>query len=522
MEQEIKSLNDVLDIAKRRKWTLVVPTVSIFLVAAVIAMLLPAIYSSTSTILIEEQEVPREYVNTTVTSFADQRLHSINQRIMGTNKLLEIIGKFNLYTDLKNKWTTEEIVAKMRKDIKFNTISADVIDPRSGQPRPATIAFSLSYQGKNPSVVQQVANELTTLYLNENLKVREKQSLGTTTFIEEEMKGVQKQLEDIEGKIAAYKQRNINALPELAQVNMQAVETTDREIMSLNSQLGNLRERESYLQSQLASMPTDSASQDKTRLNELRVRLVDLKTRFTEEHPDVVKVRGEIAELVKQLRSSGRDTADSKPDNPAYVTLSSQLASTQSEIASTKRQIESFIKKRDSYRQRVAATPGVEEGYKNLVVERNNLQSKYDDLSKKYMEAKVAHGLEQEQKGERFTLIDSARLPEKPISPNIPAILLIGLVLGIGAGVGLTALREQGDQTFRTAEALTKATSFPVLATIPEIGNGAEAPRGFGRRGMLASGLVGAVVLTTLVVHFFIMDLDIVWAKMLRTVARLG
>ncbi|AJE03260.1 GumC family protein [Geobacter pickeringii] len=522
MEHEIKSLNDVLAIAKRRKWTLVVPTVSIFLVAAVIAFLLPSIYSSTSTILIEEQEVPREYVNTTVTSFADQRLQSINQRIMGTSKLLDIIGKFNLYADLKNKWTTEEIVAKMRKDIKFNTISADVIDPRSGQPRPATIAFSLSYQGKNPSVVQQVANELTTLYLNENLKVREKQSLGTTTFIEEEMKGVQKQLEDIEGKIAAYKQRNINALPELAQVNMQAVETTDREIMSLNSQLGNLRERESYLQAQLASMPTDSASQDKTRLNELRVRMVDLKTRFTDEHPDVIKVKGEIAELVKQLRSSGRDTADSKPDNPAYVTLSSQLASIKSEIASTKRQIDSFIRKRDSYRQRVAATPGVEEGYKNLVVERNNLQSKYDDLSKKYMEAKVAHGLEQEQKGERFTLIDSARLPEKPISPNIPAILLIGLVLGIGSGVGLTALREQSDQTFRTAEALSRVTSFPVLATIPEIGNGAEAPRGFGRRGMFAVGLVGVLVATTLVVHFFIMDLDIVWAKMLRNVARMG
>lgn len=526
MEQEITSLNDLIDIVKRRWLSLVVPATAIFVLAVIVAFSLPRIYRSTSTILIEEQEVPREFVNTTVTTFAEQRLQSINQRIMGTNQLLEIITKFNLYADLKNKWTTEEIIAKMRKDIKFNTISADVIDPRSGQARPATIAFSLSFQGKNPTVVQQVTNELTSLYLDENLKVREKQSLGTTTFIEEEMKGIQMQLADVESKISAYKQRNINSLPELAQINMQAVESADREIMMLNGQLRSLKERESYLETQLASIPTDSAAQDKTRLNELRVRLVDLKTRYTDEHPDVIKTKGEIAELSKQLRSTGRDTPDNKPDNPAYVTLSSQLASTRSEIASAKRQIDNFTTKRDGYRQRVASTPSVEEGYRNLMVERNNLQLKYDDLSKKFMEAKVSHGLEKEQKGERFTLIDAARLPEKPISPNIPAIILIGLVLGIGSGVGLVAVREYGDHTVRTPEALARATSFPVLAAIPEImaaAAGEVRPR-FDRKklAVTAAAAIGILVVAPLLVHFFIMDLDIVWAKVMRRLARLS
>ena len=526
MQQEITSLNDLVDIIKRRWLSLVLPAASIFLVAVLIAFMLPRVYRSTSTILIEEQEVPREFVNTTVTTFAEQRLQSINQRLMGTDRLMEIIRKFKLYEDLKDRWTTEEIIAKLRKDIKFATISADVIDPRSGQARPATIAFSLSFQGENPAVVQQVTNELTSLYLGENLKVREKQSLGTTAFIEDEMQVIQTQLTEIDAKISAYKQRNINSLPELTQVNIQAVDSADREIMMLNAQLRTLKERESYLETQLASMSTDSAAQDKTRLNELRVKLIDLKTRYTDVHPDVIKARGEIAELTKQLRSSGRDTVDNKPDNQAYVTLSSQLASSRSEIDSAKRQIESFRTKLEGYRRRVASTPAVEEGYRQLMMERNNLQIKYDDLSKKFMEAKVSHGLEKEQKGERFTLIDAPRLPEMPISPNIPAIILIGLVLGAGAGVGLVALREFGDHTIRTPESLVRATSIPVLATIPVIMSSREqeARPSFDRKklALFTALIAGAMVVVPIVIHFFIMDLDIVMAKVMRRLGRLG
>jgi succinoglycan biosynthesis transport protein ExoP len=447
MEQGVTSIKDLVVILKRRKWSIALPTVMIFVAAVVLAFTLPPAYRSESTILIEDQEVPRDFVSTTVTSFADQRLQTINQRIMGTTKLLEIINRFGLYPELKNKWTTEEIIAKLRKDIKFKTISADVIDPRSGQPRQATIAFSLSYEGKSPQAVQRVANDLASLYLEENLSVRTRQSQGTTNFLEDEMKSVQVQMAAADSKIAVYKQKNINTLPELAQVNLSSFDSTEREIVGLNYQLRTLQERESAIDSQLATIPTDAASQDKVHLSELRVRLGELKSRLTDEHPDVIKTRSELAELTKQLRTSGQDSADNKPDNSAYITLSSQLASIRSEITSTKKHIETFKKKVDELRQRIAATPGVEEGYKNILIQRNNLQLKFDDLSKKFMEAKVSNGLEKEQKGERFTLIDAARLPEKPIKPNAPAILLIGLVLGIGCGIGLAALNEQSDDT---------------------------------------------------------------------------
>jgi polysaccharide chain length determinant protein (PEP-CTERM system associated) len=520
MEIEVKTAQDFLDILKRRRWSIIIPAGAVFIIAAIVAFCWPPTYRSTATILIEEQEVPREYVNTAVTTFADQRLQSINQRIMGTTRLLEIITKFKLYDDLKSKWTTEEIIDRMRKDIKFNTVSADVIDPRSGQPRPATIAFTVSYNGKNPVVVQQVASELTSLYLEENLKDREKQSQGTSKFLEDEMKSVQVQLADFDSRIKTYKQGHINSLPELTQLNLQSLETVEREIVSLNYQLRTLKERESNIQTELSTMSTDAGNQDKTRLSELRVRLGEMKTRLTDEHPDVIKTRGEIAELMKQLRATGRDTADNKPDNPAYITLSSQLSGIQSEIESAKRQIETLSRKREDYKRRIAASPGVEEGYKNILDQRNNLQLKYDDLSKKFMEAKVSNGMEKEQKGERFTLIDAARLPEKPVSPNIPAILLIGLVLGLGSGVGVAALNEQGDQTARTPEMLARITSFPVLASIPEIVTWEDIARQKKKRRRAAVGLVLFLVISPILFHFLVMDLDIFWAKALRKMAR--
>lgn len=135
MEDDVKTINDYIGILRRRKWAFVLPVVVIAIIALVAALFWPRTYRSTSTILIEEQEIPRDFVVTTVTGFADERLQSINQRIMSTTKLLDIINRFNLYTDLRKRMTTEEVVDIMRKDIKFETISADVMD-KKGQDRP--------------------------------------------------------------------------------------------------------------------------------------------------------------------------------------------------------------------------------------------------------------------------------------------------------------------------------------------------------------------------------------------------
>ncbi|MGE5248409.1 MAG: GumC family protein, partial [Verrucomicrobiota bacterium] len=272
MEPEVRTIADVVGIVRRRKRAILAPAVCVFLIAATIAFLLPKTYESTTTILIEEQEVPREYVSANITSFADQRLQMINQRIMSTTKLLELIGRFNLYADLRDRLTVDEIVVKMRKDIRFNTISADVVDPRTGRPAQATIAFSITYEGQNPETVQRVANELASLYLEENLKTRERQSSETSKFMDDEMGNVQEKMASLDREIAAYKERYITSLPELAQVNLQALDQADRDVARLHDQLRALREREGYLDAQLASTPPDLAHLERENLEALRVR----------------------------------------------------------------------------------------------------------------------------------------------------------------------------------------------------------------------------------------------------------
>jgi polysaccharide chain length determinant protein (PEP-CTERM system associated) len=529
MEDDVRTINDYIGILRRRRWALLLPVVIILIIALVAAITWPRTYRSTSTILIEEQEIPREFVITTVTGYADERLQSINQRIMSTTRLLDIINRFNLYTDLRKRMTTEEVVEIMKKDIKFATISADVMDKagsRSAPAAPVTIAFTLAYDGRDPQTVQQVANVLASLYLEENLKTRERQSAGASRFLEEEAQGLQRMLADLDAKIAVFKAKNINAVPELLQVNYQGLDRAERDLDQLKDQLKTLKEKEQYFQTQLASIPTESTDQDRNLLKELRAKLVQLESRYSDEYPDVKKTRMDVAALEKRIallppenqaapKKALTSVAD-QPNNPAYVALASQLSGVQSDIESAKRQITELQKRREDYVRRTEASPRVEETYKTLMAERTNTETKYQDLMKRVMEAKVSQGLEKEQMGEKFTLIDPARMPEKPVKPNVAAVLLIGLFLGIGAGVGNVSLKEANDQSVRGAGQLTAATGYPVLATIPRIITENDRRRGRARHIKILITLVVAVAAMVLLFHFYVMDLEVFWARLSR------
>ena len=518
MEPTVKTLNDYKAVVKRRKWSFILPAMIIFIIAAVVALALPSIYKSTSTILIEEQDIPTDYVKTSVTSYAEQRLQSIHQRIVSFSRLFGMIKQFNLYPDLKDRWTSEEIVSKMRDDITLEPISADVIDRRTGRPSEATIAFTLSYQGKKPEVVQRVANTLTTLFLKENIQDREKQATDTSEFLGQEMEKVKGKLTALEAKLAVFKKEHVNELPDLLQVNMQSLNNIENNIQRLDDQLRSTKEREEYLQTQLVGIPPIEEKKDKTRLDELKVQLVHLQTRFSDKYPDVIKTRAEIARLEKNLSKQDKTAKkdNDPPDNPAYITLASQLSSTRADLASIQRQIREYEKKADTYRRRIADTPKVEETYKTIIIERDNTKAKFDDLMRKHMEAKVAQGLEKEQKGERFTLIDPPRLPENPDKPNRLAIMLIGLVLCLGGGVGWASFREFTDLSIHDSDSLVAATSFPVLASIPEIKTKEDVRREKRERYTLIIGLILLAIAGLVVFHFFVMDLNVFWAKLMR------
>lgn len=457
-------------ILRRRKWSLILPVLFIFVAVAAVARMLPPIYKSTSTILVEDQEVPTYFVKATVTGYAEQRIQTINQRIMSSSKLLDIISRFNLYPELRERLRPEQIVENMRKNIRLDLISADSSDRRSSKSSSATIAFTLSYEGKNPDTVQRVANELAALFLSENLQVRERKSLQTSQFIEDEMKKVKASLVELDDKIASFKIQHFNELPDLLQVNQQSLNNVENDIARLTEQSRSLKDKKQQIQTQLKSTPPKLEMPYKNRLEELKLELINLQTRFTEHHPSVIKTKEEIAEIEKELTEKGSSATpkDTLPDNPVYLTLASQLARMQADIESIYRQIEDLEDKASTYRSRIEATPRVEEAYRALLIEQSNLQAKYSDLMRKLMEARVAYGLEKEQVGERFTLLEPASFPVDPYKPNRMLILLVGLVLGLGAGGTLVYLRENMDHSVHDAFSLSIATSSPVLATIPE------------------------------------------------------
>ena len=172
MENQTPDIKDYLKIVKKRRRFLIIPLAIILLLSIVLAVALPSVYRSTATILIEEQEIPSELVKSTVTTFAARQVQYINQRIMSRSNLVDIIKKYDLYASDRKSKTEEVILEKMRDSIKVETISADVIDPRSGHPTKATIAFSLAFDDESPALSQKVTNELTSLFLKENIKSR--------------------------------------------------------------------------------------------------------------------------------------------------------------------------------------------------------------------------------------------------------------------------------------------------------------------------------------------------------------
>ena len=348
--------------------------------------------------------------------------------------------------------------------------------------------------------------------------MRTRQAAEVSNFLSDEMAKVKADLEHIDAGVAKFKQRHVNDLPELMQVNMQSINDIERNIDLLSNQLKQLKEKESALVTQLSSVSPELKETDRQRLAELNVQLVNLKNKFSDEYPDVKKTKAEIADLEKRIRADAAGGVPQRPDNPAYINLSAQLSSTRSEIKSVNDQIIDLNSRRERYKRSLAVTPQVEQEYKALLMERSNTQAKYDDLMRKFMESKVSQGLEKEQKGERFTIIDPARLPEKPYKPNRLAIMLIGLVLGIGAGVGTAAAREYADTSVHSAETLSAGTDFPVLATIPVIVAEQERQHGIKRLVKLAGGLVAFMIAGLIVFHITVMNLAVFWAKLMRWV----
>ncbi len=317
-------LREYLTAARHRRGTLLAVFFFAMVAVVLLAVLLPPRYRSAGTVLIEQQEMPQELVRSTVTSYADERVQVISKRVMTTETLLNIVRRYDLYPKQRAKDTREALLTRMRKDIGLKMISADVIDPRSGRPTAATIAFEVSYTGASADQAAKVANELTTLYLNENLNNRTQLARDAAQFLESEADRVSRQITELESKLAQFKDQNQQKLPELTQLNMTLLDRTDEELRSQQARKDSLEQQLVYLQAQLAQLKPNSAVFSETgerivssadRLKMARTQLDSARAIYAPDHPDVQRLEREVAGLEKQVASEPHAKAASDPSS---------------------------------------------------------------------------------------------------------------------------------------------------------------------------------------------------------------
>ena len=365
------SVSRVWSILRRRAIPAGIAFGVVALSAIVAAIAWPPSYSSTGTILIEQQELPSDLVRSTISTYASQRVQIITQRVMTTENLLGIIDRYKLYADLRRRKPREEVIAEMRKAVHLQMISADVIDPRSGSPIKATIAFSLTYTNRSPEVAAQVANELVSLYLQQNIEQRQKSAQDAVTFLGGERARLSKEIDALQGRLATFKAQHANELPELSQLNLTNLNRYEDEVRETDARIQSNAQQLLYIDSQLALInPTaqiysstgERVQSPQDLLKQFRSEYARATALYAPDHPDVVRLKREIAGLEAGLAVSPSDASklaqDTLNDHQRQLQDAlTQLAAAKEHYAPDHPDVVRLQKLVDSLQQQATAVP---------------------------------------------------------------------------------------------------------------------------------------------------------------------
>ena len=528
MDDTEKSLLDYLDILRRRKLYFIIAFPVLLALSAVVTFMLPPIYQSEGIILIESQEIPQDLVRSTVTSYAEQQIQVIKQRILTSSRILETVDKYKIYDDERESSTVSLLVEKFRSAVNVEMINANVIDPRNGRAQRASIAFKVSFMDESPDKAQQVANELVTMFLDENVKTRTNKAAETVSFLSDEADKMQKTVEDLEEQIANFKLEFGDSLPELMQFNLNMIENLEEKIRSHQSDAVRLGDQIHYLSLELASMDPYVASADgattlssPVRLAQLQNELSSLQNKYSESHPDIKRLTREIDALKKEVAADALFQPEKNMDeisNPLYRQIKIKIDISEKELARINTERVQMQNQVVDYQGRVSRTHEVQRSYDNLTRDYENTKRKYQELRAKQLEADVAQNLESENKAESFSLIEPPLRPTEAVKPNRPKLLLMGLFISGAISVGLVLLAEMLDPAVRSVKDITRITGAEPLAVIPLMLTAEDySKKNKSRKHLVIAAIIFAVA-AVVIVHYFVLSLDILWYKVLAKI----
>jgi polysaccharide biosynthesis transport protein len=486
-----------IGIAKRRIWYFLVPFFTVWLAIWIVSWLMPAVYRSETLILVNQPSVPSTLVPSNIEENLQGRLDSITQLILSRTRLLHIIDQFDLYKNERARYSSDELVTRMQKDIEIDLVRSP--------DRAALSSFNISYSSHDRFLAQKVTSELTNLFINENLEVRVDQSQNTTKFLEDQLEQARQSLATQEEKVRKFNQEHLGELPTQLQSNLEILRGLQNQLQSEQTSLSAAQERNAYLQSLIDQYHTmertvktssgttvisDLPAIDQ-QLDKLRSELADLSSRYTDEYPDVRKVKDQIAkteqmkqQMLTQLKSastsaastsnSANDTTTASSKDTGTAELQSQLKANQIEIANRQKDMKVLQARITELQGQLNAEPIREQQLTELNRGYDQAKADYNDLFKKESDSARATDMERQEQGEHFSIQDPPNLPTKPSSPNRLKFFAVGIIAGVFLGLACAVGAEFLDSRVFTESEFKSLVPAEVMVEIPPISTSQE------------------------------------------------
>jgi polysaccharide chain length determinant protein (PEP-CTERM system associated) len=493
-----------LDVWRRRKWLAFAVFAAVSAGALSVALSLPSLYRATARVIVDRQEVSEAFVQPSVTAELETRIQTIDQRVRSQATLGRVITDMNLYPELRKVLPLNAVVDRMRKDLSMNLQGVMQANGRN-----APIAFTLSYQGRDPGNAAAVANTVAALYVRENTSIRERQAVRTAAFLQQEVADVKRELSAQERRAGEFAQTYAFELPEQLEVNMAAVDRLTSELQQNGERQLRLLDRRERLEKEIAeaaekelaeavlSQATSSGETLAARLSVLRRERAEMRRQYSEKYPDLIRLDAEISALEAQAGTAGADRGAATAQPGARQRGAPQLAEVDEQFAALKQE-EARIKRAIlAYEVKIQETPVRRRQMEQLSSGNDAARKSYEALLQRYDAARLATNLELGQDLEQFRILDAATPPLRAATPNRLWIAAMGLVAAFALAIVAVVAAEKLDMTFHSSDAVRAFTGVPVLATIRQARTAAVARR---RRLQVAVGTLAAVVGLSLIV----------------------
>lgn len=467
--QEDSMMLRSLEILRRRKLIALVVFATVLASAATFALYLPNLYRATAVVLVE-RPVSEQFVRAAVSGELESRLHIIKQEILSRARLTHLITKYDLYPELRRGGQIEGALDQMRRDVHVDPTGPEML---SGKIK--TVAFNLSYTGEKQDTVAEVTNEIANFYVAQNDAMRSGDAVKTSQFLKSQLDEAKRQLDIQEGRIRAYTSAHNGELPQQVDMNLATLDRLNTQLRLVSEQqIRTLEQRQRTMESIPsssggASRMSASDSPTADLLAEKKAQLSEMESRFTSKHPDVMRLKQEIAGLEA---TQGKPTAPSPEDAMAAGQARGRaavLANIDAELAKQKRDEESIRAQIAAIESKLQSMPARQQDYAMIQRDHNAAQEIYNSLLTRYGEAQISESMETDKSGERFRIMEAAIPPADPSAPNRVRLLMMGFILALVLAFIAVLAVEQFDTTFHSVDDVRQFTRIPVLAAIPRM-----------------------------------------------------